>query len=305
MERGHSVSDLDMVEVDIDADGELDDFTSGSPPGAMRRAARAARQRQPAFGAMWLFVWNAVMPLAIVALTTANAVVVAGNGTLLPWLDNGQSLGLLHAGMFFAVLGLWAVVTCLHRQWRARGYLTFYRTTRGIKDAPLLAVGVGNGASACIRTNGYRKLFPRFAWQTPHAPLVTTAPAFCVLCAAGWCVAPFGHACVASRSSRVSVDHLAEWGVAVDGPQRVDLHHRCVRVRRAVVQSIHLHRRWHRSLQPQAQTINNHNNECCPVVREFAVLREIQVCVCVCVCRVCVRACAPKALTSSSSSWRS
>ena len=139
MERLDS-SVSDMVEVDIGMDGELDDFASTPPPRSANGGARAS-----AAGAVWLFSLNALLPLVIASLTTANALVVSNNGTLLPWLDDGHNIGLLHASMFVVVLGLWFAVTSFHRRARAQGYLTFYRTTRSIKDAPLLAIGVGNG----------------------------------------------------------------------------------------------------------------------------------------------------------------
>lgn len=143
MERVDSSSSSDMVEVDIDMEGEMNDFI-GTPRGSRRLSSRGGAR--PAVGVMWLFLWNAVLPLAIAVLTTANAIIVNHNAsTFLPWLDDGHNLGLLHAAMFVVVLGLWFAVTAFHRRARARGYLTFYRRTRGIKDAPLLAIGIGNG----------------------------------------------------------------------------------------------------------------------------------------------------------------
>ena len=138
-------SSSDMVEVDIDMEGEMNNFI-GTPRGSQRLSSRGGAR--PAVGVMWLFLWNAVLPLAIAVLTTANAVVVNHNATFLPWLNDGHNLGLLHAAMFVLVLGLWFAVTAYHRRARARGYLTFYRRTRGVKDAPLLAIGVGNGGFA-------------------------------------------------------------------------------------------------------------------------------------------------------------
>jgi len=133
MERNDSISSL----VEVDIDGEMGNFAQ-SPK-------RPTQSDRPAIGAFWLFLWNAVLPVAVAALTTANAVIVNGNGTFIPWFDDGHNLGLLHACMFVVILAIWALVTTMHRRARAKGYLSFYRNTRSIKDTPLLAVGVGNG----------------------------------------------------------------------------------------------------------------------------------------------------------------
>jgi hypothetical protein len=133
----------DFVEVDVD--GELGTFVSSPPHSrhASRREADARRSQR--VGVVWLFAFNAVLPLLLGAFTCVSAVAANNNASVLPWLTDGHNLGLLHAAMFVVVLVIWATVACVHRRNRADGFLTFYRNTRRVKDAPLLAVGIGNG----------------------------------------------------------------------------------------------------------------------------------------------------------------
>ena len=127
--------------IEVDLDGEMGNFAS--LPDHPRLSSANVRQSRRV-GVLWLFIFNPILPFVTGSLTTASSLVNATNSTFLPWLVDGHNLGLLHAAMFVVILGIWALVTLSHRKSRARGYLTFYRTTRGIKDAPLLGVGLGN-----------------------------------------------------------------------------------------------------------------------------------------------------------------
>lgn len=135
----------DFVEVDFD-ENEMGNF-AGSFLSPSRHHEDDVHIRPSTVGALWLFSFNIAPPLFMMTATTISG--IGANNTsssiLLPWFADGHNLGLMHAIVFVITLLIWTLVTHVHRRNRAHGFLTFYRNTRRIKDAPLLAIGLGNG----------------------------------------------------------------------------------------------------------------------------------------------------------------